>query len=138
MYSINIWAIIVATVVSFGIGALWYSPVLFGKEWMSLMKIREADIANVRAQGGMWKSYLIHLVATLVSFIVLAFIVSATQIWNGSDGAFFGFLVWLGFVMPLHVSRLLWQKDPFKLVLIDTVQVLLSLVIGGAIIGAWR
>ena len=31
---INILAVIVAGIVTFGIGALWYSPLLFGKHWM--------------------------------------------------------------------------------------------------------
>ncbi len=138
MYTMNIWPILVATVVSFGIGALWYSPVLFGREWTNLMKISDADITATRAKGGMWRSYIIHLVAALISFCILGFIISTTRVMNGSDGAFFGFLMWLGFIVPVHVSRLLWAKDPFKLVLIDTVQILIGLVIGGAIIGSWR
>jgi hypothetical protein len=136
MYSINIWSILVATVVSFGIGALWYSPILFGKQWMALNKMTEADMVAAREKG-VWKSYLIHLIASFISFCVLAFIISAVNAVNGSDGAFFGFLVWLGFTLPLHISQLLWQKAPFKLILIDTLQVLIGLVVGGSIIAAW-
>ncbi|MES2215857.1 MAG: DUF1761 domain-containing protein [Patescibacteria group bacterium] len=137
MYTVNIWPIIVAAVVSFAIGALWYSPILFGKEWMALTKISEADMAAAKAKG-VWKSYIVHFIANLISFAVLGFIIVAVGVQSGSDGAFFGFLVWLGFTLPLHISHLLWQKAPMKLILIDTVQVLIGLVIGGAIIGAWR
>lgn len=137
MYSINIWSILVATVVSFGIGALWYSPILFGKQWMALTKLTDADMAAARERG-VWKSYLVHLVASFVSFSVLGFIIIAVNATTGVDGAFFGFLVWLGFTLPLHISHLLWQKTPFKLILIDTIQVLLGLVIGGAIMAAWN
>jgi hypothetical protein len=137
MYSINIWPILVATVVSFGIGALWYSPILLGKQWMALTKLTDADMLAARERG-VWKSYLVHLVASFVSFCVLAFIIAAVNVASGIDGAFFGFLVWLGFTLPLHISHLLWQKAPFKLILIDTAQILIGLVIGGAIIGAWK
>jgi hypothetical protein len=137
MYSINIWPILIATVVSFGIGAIWYSPLLFGKQWMNLMKMTEADLLQAREKG-VWKSYIVHIIANFVSFCVLGFIVAAVNAVGGSDGAFFGFLAWLGFVLPLHISHLLWQKTPLKLILIDTFQILLGLVIGGTIIGLWK
>ena len=33
MSTLNIWAILVATVSAFLLGALWYAPFLFGKAW---------------------------------------------------------------------------------------------------------
>ena len=30
---INLWAVLVSTVAFWALGALWYSPVLFGKRW---------------------------------------------------------------------------------------------------------
>lgn len=136
MYDVNFWSVLVAAVVSFGISALWYSPVLFGKEWMALMNISDVDVEGRRR--GMWGSYILHFVITLMSFSILAFVVSATGAMTASDGAFLGFLAWLGFSVPIAASNLLWRRDPFKLVLIDTIQILIGLIIGGAIIGAWR
>lgn len=137
MYSINFWPVLVASVVSFAIGALWYSPVLFGKEWMSLNKLTEADVAMAKAKG-MWRSYIVHFVATLVSFMVMTFLVSSTTIETAGDGASLGFVIWLGFIVPMGVSELLWKKSPGKLVLIDQVNLLISLIIGGSIIGGWQ
>jgi hypothetical protein len=137
MYTVNFWSVLVASVVAFGIGALWYSPILFGKEWMSLTKTSDTDMAAAKAKG-MWKSYLMHFVATVVSFCVLGFIIANAGSMNAGDGAFLGFLIWIGFVATMGVSAMLWEKAPLKLVLIDTINTLLGLVIGGAIIGAWR
>ena|SRR3989344_4140803 len=137
MYTINFWPVLVAAVVSFGIGALWYSPILFGKEWMTLTKMSDSDMEAAKAKG-MWKSYVVHFIATLISFLVLAFISTTIGIANAGDGAYIAFLLWLGFVLPINVSEYLWKKAPIKLVIIDTVNVLVSLLIGGAIIGAWR
>lgn len=137
MYTINFWPILIATIVGFGIGALWYSPILFGKEWMTLMKISEKDIDAAKAKG-MWKSYLTHFIAHIVSFGVLAFFIASSNATTPADGVFIGFIVWLGFIVPMGISNLLWRKDPFKLVLIDTFQLLTVLLVGGAIIGAWK
>ncbi len=137
MYTINFWPILVAAVVAFGIGALWYSPVLFGKEWMSLSKINESDMEDAKRRG-MWKSYLTQFIASLVSFSVLGFLISSSAIMSATDGAFLALIVWLGFVATDAVGALLWEQKPFKLVLINSIGTLVSLVIGGAIIGAWR
>lgn len=137
MQTINFWSIFVASIVSFGVSALWYSPILFGKEWMSLVKMTDTDMDEVRSKG-IWKLYIVQFIMTIIGFCVLAFIIASTSAQGGSNGAFMGFLVWLGFVATGAVSGLMWEKYPFKLMLIDTVSILLTLVIGGAIIGAWR
>ncbi|MFC3852269.1 DUF1761 family protein [Salinispirillum marinum] len=34
MDTINIWAVLLATLISFVIGGIWFSPIGFGKVWM--------------------------------------------------------------------------------------------------------
>lgn len=137
MQAINFWPILVASLVAFGLGALWYSPILFGKEWMSLIKMDDSEIAGMKVSG-VWKGYVTQFILTLVTFAILGFVINSTIATTATDGGFIGFILWLGFIIPTAASGLLWKKDPFKLVLIDVVNQLLVLVIGGAIIGAWR
>lgn len=133
---INIWSVIVATVVAFVIGAIWYSPILFGKEWMSLIGHSQKEVDDFKKKGVI-KFYVIQLVVTFITFCVLGFAMTALSTKTGSDGAFIGVLAWLGFILPISVGAIIWERRPFKLVLIDNVNMLLSLVVGGAIIGAW-
>jgi hypothetical protein len=137
MYTINFWPILVASVVAFVISALWYSPILFGKEWMALTKMSDADMDAAKAKG-VWKYYVIQFIVTLVTFAVLAFIIVSTGVRGGSNGAFMGFLVWLGFVLTADIGRLIWENKPFKLIVIQSVANLVNLVIGGAIMGMWK
>ena len=137
MVTINFWPILIASVIAFAIGALWYSPLLFGKQWMSLTGIKASDVSGDKARG-MWKLYVIQFIVTLITFSVLGFIVAADGGLGAVDGEWMGFLAWLGFTVPIGVSGLLWEKKPLQLVLISTVSILLCQVIGGAIIGAWR
>ena len=138
MNPINFWSVLVAAIVVFAIGALWYSPLLFGKQWMSLMNITDKDVAAAKAKGGMWKLYLIQLVVTIVSFGVLAFLVASSSAVSAGDGAFLGLLVWLGFFVPAAAERLMWEDKPLKLVLIQGSLALLNLLVAGTILGAWR
>ena len=137
MYTINFWPILVSSILAFGISALWYSPIIFGREWLALSKITDADVKEMQARG-IWKLYVVQLIATIVSFAIMAFILVSVQARGGSNGAFIGFLIWLGFVATEALDGLLWEKKSFKLVLIQTVVSLINLVIGGAIIGAWK
>lgn len=137
MYTINFWPILVASIVSFGIGGLWYSPILFGREKMELVALANKNFDPADGTGS-FKSYIVQFIATIITFCVLAFAIAAINIQNASDGGFLAFLAWLGFMLPSYLSGLIWKKEPFKLFLIDSVNYLLILVIGGAIIGAWR
>ena len=137
MNSINYWPILVSSVVSFGLGALWYSPILFGREWVELLKISDADMARMIDQG-MWKRYVTQFILTLITFIVMAFAIDEMGLRTATDGAFVGLLAWLGFIIPVTFSGMLWKNESIKLVLIDAINYLVVLAIGGAIIGAWR
>ncbi len=137
MNSINIWPILITSVVGFGISSLWYSPILFGKEWADLLSISDKDIANMRASS-IWTKYIVQFILSFISFSILAFVMSIIDVSNTSDGAFVGLIAWLGFMLPLFASGFLWKKDPFKLMMIDAVNYLLILTIGGAILGTWR
>lgn len=137
MNNISYLPILVSAVVAFGISSLWYSPILFGKEWLALQKISNTDLANFKERG-VWKSYIAQFVMTLITFAVLAFIISLVAVRSGTDGAFIGILAWLGFVLPSALSKILWKGESSILVAIESANDLITLVIGGAIIGAWR
>lgn len=134
MEPINILPIIVSSLVAFGIGSFWYSPFLFGKEWMEGRNIKSDSVEK----SGVIRSYIIQFVFTVITFSVLAFLISMAEVRSSTDGSFVGLLAWIGFILPISISGLLWKRDTFTLFLIDVVYNLLIITIGGAIIGAWR
>ncbi|MBU6231729.1 MAG: DUF1761 domain-containing protein [Patescibacteria group bacterium] len=140
MTTVNFWPILIATIAAFLIGAVWYSW-LFAKEWAELTGATAGNgqaSAGSGAKPGVWKSYVSQFVITLIQFAVLGFLIAATGTVSGGDGAFFGFIVWLGFLATHAVSGMLWDRRPLKLILIESVGSLVSLIVGGAIIGAWQ
>lgn len=142
----------IATVLSFGISALWYSPILFGREWLTLNHI---NYGNGNGNGGngnngdsngngndnrvknVFVLYLIQLILTLIIFIVLAFIIHSMDAFSGPEGAFIGLLTWLGFIATTYAYGLIWENRSLKLTLIDSFIVFINMLAGGAIIGAW-
>jgi hypothetical protein len=63
----GVWwlAIIAATVVAFLIGGIWYSPAVFGRQWMLLNGFTEHDLGR-RSMGRVFGlSFLLALVMTV-------------------------------------------------------------------------
>ena len=136
MTAISIFPIGVAAIASFIIGSLWYSPLLFGRHWAALVGIDDKQMEEAKARGVI-KLYVAQFITTLVTFSVLAFLFAATGTHGGWNGAVLGFFVWLGFVVTEAAGKVMWERKSTKLTLINIGSSLLSLLLGGAIIGAW-
>ena len=134
---INYLAVLVAAIVSYALGALWYS-VLFGKLWMQLSGFSEAKLKEMKEKTDMKKSYAFGFVGTLVSAGVLAYLLDVTQWYGAVKGALLGVLVWLGFVATVELGGVLWEQKSWKWFLLHTGHNLASLVVMGVILGLWR
>ena len=51
MGEVNLLAVLVSGVAAMVIGALWYSPLLFGKLWMNGMGFTEAKMKEMKEKG---------------------------------------------------------------------------------------
>ena len=133
---VNYIAVLVAAIVSMIIGALWFSPVLFGKMWMQLSGMTDKKLQEAKKKG-IGKSYIIMFVATLVMGYVLAHAVQYTQAKTIMEGMQAGFWMWLGCIATVMVGMVLWDKKPVKLYLLLVAHYLVSLLVMGAILAVW-
>ncbi len=131
---------LVAAIVSFIIGWIWYGP-LFGKTWMMLMNINEKEI-NKSKKKGMGKMLLLNFIGTLITASVLAGVISAIGLSSESAGPFgavLGFWLWLGFLASTTLlGSVLWENKSWKLFALNGAYWLVNLLVMGAIIGAWQ
>ena len=134
--SINYLAVLISTIVGMIIGALWYSPFLFGRAWMSAMKMNEKQMKGSMKKG-MGKNYFIAFIALFVMAYVLAHFVKylgATDVMGGIGA---GFWIWLGFIATIAINSILWEGKSFKLYVINVAHWLLVLAVMGAILAVW-
>lgn len=136
--SINILSLLIAVIVSNVLGMLWYGPI-FGKQWMKLMKFSDADIKKAK-ECGMGKSMLLMILASiLMAFVLSHAIAYASAFYELSGpfaGAMGGFWNWLGFVVPVTLSSVIWEGKPWKLWVLNNGYYLASLVLMGMIIAS--
>ena len=133
---INYLAVLVAAVAAMAIGAFWYSPIGFGKQWMKLSEMTEKKIEDEKKKG-MGKTYAVAFAGTLVMSFVLAYFVDYTQAMTIAEGIQAGFWLWLGFIATVQLGIVLWEGKPIKLYLINSAHYLTTLVVMGAILAVW-
>ncbi len=130
--AVNWIAIVVATLVSMGIGAAWYSGL--AKPWIAANGFTDEQIKSVEAND----TPIIYVFAA-ISHLVMAFILSGVIIHAGDmtllNGLLTGFLVWLGFVLTTMTVNHRFQFKPWSLTVIDSGHYLVVLLAQGAIIG---
>ncbi len=132
---INYVAVIVAAIVSMGIGFLWYGP-LFGKAWIKLSGMSMKDMEKKKKKG-MTKTYVIAFIGTLVMAYVLAHFVDYVGATTLSAGAELGSWLWIGFFAPTLLGIVLWEGKSWKLYLLNVGHYLVTLVVMGAILAVW-
>jgi len=50
-HDLDYWTVVVAAVVNMGVGALWYSPMGFGKSWSKLIGKKMEDMRKNAGPG---------------------------------------------------------------------------------------
>ena len=134
--SINYLAVFVSALVAFGLGALWYSPVLFGKAWQSELGFTDEYLQ----QGNMAKIFGSSFVLMLIMAFGMAIFIQGHNLGevNLMTGLTHGIYVGLIFVGTSMGINMLYQRKSFKLWAIDAMYQIAFLAIMGMILGAWQ
>jgi hypothetical protein len=113
------------------VGMFWYSPKVFGEQWMELAKVK------VDKKKSMGQTVTIAFIATLITSFMMANFVKFTEATTLVSGAQTGLLLWLGFIAPIQLGMILWENKPTKLFVLNTTYNLVNLAILGAILAVW-
>jgi len=137
---VNIVAVLVAVAVNFVIGFVWYAA-LFAKAWGREMGYDP----NMRPdKKTMLKGMALMLIGNLLFAWVLAFYLAGWQYIPGAKemrplatGVNSAISVWIGFYVPVHLSRIVWEKHSWKLFFINSGYHLVATVVVAVILSYW-
>ena len=131
--SINWWAVLVAMASNFVIGGIWYSPAVFLKPWMQIVRIDKTVF-----DSGLPKA----LVGDLFSSFLMAFVlVHAIRYAGANDlahGLMVSFWIWLAFIAAVLISSATYEHRPFKYFAITAGYRLTAILAMGAILTLWK
>jgi hypothetical protein len=128
----NYAAVVVAAVVYWILGALWFG-LLFTKPWMALEHV------NVEQARGVSPvlPYIVSFLLNLVIAFMLAQLCSWRNATTAARGAALGILLWIGLVGPITYTTYMYEMRPWQLFAINEFYPLAGLCMMGAIVGAW-
>ena len=121
-------AILAATVLSVGIGMVWFAPPVLGKRWQGYTGITNPSV----------KAVVLWAVSYLVLSITMAYLFNHLGVSGVADGLRWGITLG-GFVVGLAVvPNYAFGQKPLGLFFIEMGYVFLAVTAIGAILGAWR
>ena len=129
--SINWLGALVATLASFVIGALWYSPLLFARPWQRALGMSEEDLRS----GPVGRIFLAAFLAMLVAAIGFSIVLGETAGWR--YGLHWGLIVGLCLVAPSLAVHNAFERRPFHYWMINAGYSTVTFVVYGLILGAW-
>lgn len=136
--SINWLAVIACVVASMIIGSLWFGPKTFFPMWWKAIGMTERDEPKMLPGGMTW---VLTILASLVQAVFMSLMVTAMGSMTGgatlASGAMAGFFLWLGFVAPSSLTNKLFSAQ-FTAWALEVGNHLVTFVVMGAILGAWR
>lgn len=124
--TVNIVAVLLATLASFVIGGILHGTIFKG-----------IPLGASKKKGMPKEAIPIALIGTFMTYYVLAHVLAFAETANWLEGLQGGFWMYLGFVLPLQIAVKYTNDLSWKTLGANTTCMLASLLAGGAIIGAW-
>jgi Protein of unknown function (DUF1761) len=132
---LNLIGVLIATVVSFTSGGIWFGPKTFYPIWI---RARRVQPMTREESPNMLVLFGSTFVSVFIQTLTLGLIINSLQIHNPNigiiDGAGIGFALGLGVGAFASLSHRLFSGDGFKVWLIEISNDVLNLTIAGAII----
>jgi hypothetical protein len=130
---VNYLAVFVAALANYLIATVWYA-VVFGSLWKRLTGITEMKPVPMNM-------VLVFIGSLVMSFVLMHSIAFGNAYVNTSGvagGLMGGFFSWLGFIAPVTMTNVIYEKRPWKLWILDNAFWLLSLLVMGTILSVWQ
>ena len=120
MGNIDYFIVLIASLVNIGIGALWYSPYLFGKHWARLLGVNLDDNVQMEKMRKSAKyAYVIVFINTFIMGITLASILYNLSVETTGKAIWWALVLWAGFIVTTSLTNNMFTKRPKKVWLID-------------------
>lgn len=128
---LNYIAIVSAAISTFIVSGIWYSDLLFAKEWMRENNFTMTDLVNPRPA----------MIASFISILVLAFGVAVLIRMTGTagwiNGASFGAILAILIHGAAGFPNYAFERRSLKLFLIHLGNSIFGLMVMGAILASW-
>jgi MFS family permease len=132
---LNWLAVLVAALVYFMLGAVWYSKALFGSKWAALVGL---DMSNPDKKKGMGKMMAGTFILIIVTCIALALFVHRLDLLVITSALKLGLITGIGFATTAVSISFIYESRPTALYFIDCGYHLAGHLIAAIILVLWQ
>jgi hypothetical protein len=112
MYEFSYVQVFIAAIIQFILGALWYSPIMFGSSWMEIMGAKNISKDKLKKmQRAMTPFYILQFILGLFTIVSLANLMVYVNYLNLYNLAFW---IWAGFIAPIQIGAVIWANTEKK------------------------
>lgn len=131
---VNWIAVVLATLGSMVVGAIWYAKPVFGEKWQKLVKLDDKKM-----QKGAAKAMGTTVVVSFITAFVLAHLTYMSSSFFGtsfmSAALTTAFWVWLGFTASRMITHDAFEQRDTKLTILNIAHELVTLLVMAVVIG---
>lgn len=128
----NALAIIVAALLYFFIGSVWYSPVLFAQAWL-----RETGKPKEELNPNPFL-YILIFILTVIAAFAMACVFGIAGLTGLVQGLFAGLMSGLALAAATAITMMFNDYRRYKLFLINVGYHVVSFTVMGALLGLWQ
>ncbi len=132
-YRMNHAAVWLMAGAQMALGALWYSPLAFGNEWLSLRGLTGEDIDQAD-----FVPFVIAAAGSVLLTYFLAWLLLLMDVAYLSEALKVAVLLWLCVVLTEHATHYAFQGIHWGVLVIDMGKTLLGLLFAALVLGSWR
>lgn len=131
---LNYLAIALAWLINCGVGAFWYSPAGFAKQWtkqtgVDIMKIPQKESTRI---------LLSVMVSGLIQAFTLAVILNSLGAKTAKDGLIAGLVLWFGLTAATTVGVTLYQRRSWNFLWLNASYFLVVMAVNSIILSVWK
>lgn len=130
MNRVNLLALAIFAVIAFFASSIWYSPLLFGWQFLELSGVSAGSHPSALKA-------LSELLRTLILAYVIARLLLRLNVVDWEDALVWGLWLWIGFPVVLLTGSMLWQNVPWQLAAIHSGDWLIKLLLIPAGLTLW-
>src|SRR5580704_8193142 len=113
LFGIHWYLVALSVIVYFGIGAVWYSPLMFVEPWKKALGKKPNEVISPAA------AMVVTFLAMIVLVCIEAYFITATGTNGWMRGGYLGLKLWLGFAAMTGLINNVYQSGNKTLFAID-------------------
>jgi hypothetical protein len=130
---VNELAVLVSALLALALGSIWYSPLVFGKQWQRAAALSDADLELSR--GALIRSLLVGLLSNVVVMFVIGkflYIAERADVVRGELA-----LLLIALLAASAASMVVWEKKRLMYFIIHMGYGVLVVLVGSTVMALW-